>query len=103
MSALGILKSIHKIGFGQRRVSPMEIHKIEDIFDRAAVAFRKEDGNLFEFHMAVVAVRERVEMLVAVSLGNYEPITGTDDELEAIGVAYGPRESSASEGGERDA
>lgn len=103
MNAVEKLKTAHKIAFGQRTISPAQMLLLEGTVERAGCQLRKENGNLYEFTMAFRSINERVEMLMACTLGNYQPITGSDEELEAIGEQYGPRESSASESSQGDA
>lgn len=90
MTALDVLKSAHKIAFGQMTISPSEMHKLEATIENAAMQLRKENGNVQEFRNAFHAITERVELKMSCTLGNYIPVFGSDEDLKEIEAKYGP-------------
>jgi hypothetical protein len=89
MTALELLKSTHKIAFGEMTISPSDMHKLEAIIEEATMQLRKENGELHEFRNAFNALTERVELKMRCTLGNYIPIFGSDEDLKEIEDKYG--------------
>ena len=89
MTALDVLKSAHKLAFGEMTISPRDMHKLEATIENAAMQLRKENGNVQEFRNAFHAITERVELKMSCTLGNYIPVFGSEEDLKEIEAKYG--------------
>jgi hypothetical protein len=92
MTALEVLKSANKIAFGEMTISPSDMHKIEATVEKATVLMHKEGGPGADFRNAFNAVRERLELKMSCTMGNYIPVFGSDEDLQEIEARYGSQD-----------